>query len=213
MKQLAAILMLVALLGGCSGMSGFLGGEDNTEPPAELQDSSTRHSITAGAFVDQVLARWRERPPGRPAFLFLHLFDPHMSYAPPLETARLFDPGLEDDRPGAYEYLERYIAGLHEDAPLIPPDELARARALYDGEIRHVDDALRRLFPALVESGFLNADSIVAFTSDHGEEFADHGSMEGHQWTLYDEVVRVPLFFLLPGGSRQTSGNRFQLLF
>jgi outer membrane protein assembly factor BamB len=38
MKQLAAILLLVALLGGCSSMSGFLGGEDNAEPPAELQD-------------------------------------------------------------------------------------------------------------------------------------------------------------------------------
>lgn len=38
MKQLAAILVLGALLGGCSAMSGFLGDEDNTEPPAELQD-------------------------------------------------------------------------------------------------------------------------------------------------------------------------------
>jgi outer membrane protein assembly factor BamB len=38
MMQLAAILVLVALLGGCSSMSGFLGGEDNAEPPAELQD-------------------------------------------------------------------------------------------------------------------------------------------------------------------------------
>jgi outer membrane protein assembly factor BamB len=37
-KQLAAILVLVVLLSGCSSMSGFLGGEDNAEPPAELQD-------------------------------------------------------------------------------------------------------------------------------------------------------------------------------
>lgn len=37
MKPLAAILMLAALLSGCSSMSGFLGGEDNAEPPAELQ--------------------------------------------------------------------------------------------------------------------------------------------------------------------------------
>ena len=36
--------------------------------------------------------------------------------------------------------------------------------------------------------------------SDHGEEFGDHGSMEGHGWTLYDEVLHVPLIMRLPGG-------------
>ncbi len=170
-------------------------------PPPELQDSSTIYSITAGAFANQVSEQLRAHPPEGPAFLFLHLFDPHMSYAPPLETARLFDPELKDVWPGAYENLQRFITGIHEDAPSIPPQELAQARALYDGEIRHVDDSLQRLLQNLVEIGFLTGNSIIAFTSDHGEEFDDHGSMEGHQWTLYDEVVRVPLFLLLPGGA------------
>jgi arylsulfatase A-like enzyme len=40
----------------------------------------------------------------------------------------------------------------------------------------------------------------VALVSDHGEEHDDHGSMEGHQWTLYDEVLRVPLILRFPDG-------------
>jgi arylsulfatase A-like enzyme len=41
--------------------------------------------------------------------------------------------------------------------------------------------------------------------SDHGEEFGDHGSMEGHGWTLYDEILHVPLILRLPGGARAGS--------
>ncbi len=178
-------------------------------PPAARVDSSTRHSIKAGAFVDRVerWARERARPPAegdrrRPYFLFLHLFDPHMSYEPPLELARLFAPQLADVDGGSYGYLYRYIRGVHPAAPRISGRELEVARALYDGEIRATDDALARLFRVLGDQGLLDR-TMVVFTSDHGEELDEHGSMEGHQWTLYDEVLRVPLVVVLPGGEHR----------
>jgi len=165
-------------------------------PPPELRDSSTRHSAegVAGRVIE-----WARGRPRRPFFLFVHLFDPHMSYEPPLAYARRFDPGLGSVEPGSYERLSRYVDGLHDDAPAIPPAELAQARALYDGEIRYVDAELERLFGVLGEEGLLD-DTLVVFTSDHGEELDDHGSMEGHQWTLYDEVLRVPLILVFPDG-------------
>jgi arylsulfatase A-like enzyme len=44
----------------------------------------------------------------------------------------------------------------------------------------------------------LDGDTVVIFTSDHGEEFMEHGSIV-HTKTLYDEVLRVPLIFRGPG--------------
>ncbi len=177
-------------------------------PPPDLQDSATHAATRAGEVVDRVaewldawLDAWLDESidgaPASPFFLFVHLFDPHMSYEPPLETARIFDPALANDDDGSYERLSAYIAGLHAQ-PVVPdPGLVERATALYDGEIRYVDDQLRRLFAALEAAGRLT-NTLVVVVSDHGEELADHGSMEGHQWTLYDEVLRVPLLIVPP---------------
>ncbi len=72
----------------------------------------------------------------------------------------------------------------------------------YDQEIAFADRQIGRLLDALDELG-LDDRTIVIFTSDHGEEFGEHGG-EYHR-TTYDEVVRVPLVvrapFLAPGES------------
>ena len=167
-------------------------------PPPDQRDSAGHHVVRAGPFVDRVL-EWARGGPREPYFLFLHLFDPHMSYEPPLDVARRFDPSLDSDRWGYYEHLKQYIRGRNADAARVPAAELARAQALYDGEIRYTDGELERLLRTLGELELLD-DTLVAFGSDHGEEFDEHGSMEGHGWTLYDEVLRVPLILAFPDG-------------
>ena len=42
-------------------------------------------------------------------------------------------------------------------------------------------------------------DTLIIVTSDHGEEFGEHGSVGRHGHTLYDELLRVPLLVKLPG--------------
>jgi arylsulfatase A-like enzyme len=168
-------------------------------PPAERQ-AGTHQAARAGELVDRVSA-WAAGVPATPYFLFLHLFDPHMNYEPPLDDARRFDPTLESTEAGSYAYLTRFISGLHPAPVPIPPAVRDRAMALYDGEIRYTDDQLKRLFHDLETAGLL-ANTWIVITSDHGEEFAEHGSMEGHQWTLYDEVLRVPLVVLSPPAQR-----------
>ena len=69
--------------------------------------------------------------------------------------------------------------------------DLAHLLALYDGEIRYADTEVGRVLDHLTARG-LDRSTLVVITSDHGEEFLDHGSWE-HQKTLYEEVVRVPL--------------------
>ena len=167
-------------------------------PPAGQRGPDGHYAVKAGPFADEVLA-WADESPGEPFFLFLHLFDPHMSYEPPLEIAREFDPTLDGVQHGDYDHLKQYIRGLHPAAVRVGPDELARATALYDGEIRYTDAELGRLFLGLEQRGLLD-ETLIVFNSDHGEEFDDHGSMEGHGWTLYDEVLHVPLILVFPDG-------------
>ena len=62
----------------------------------------------------------------------------------------------------------------------------------YDGEIAYNDFHIGRLLQQLPDKN----NTIVIFTSDHGEEFQEHGG-EFH-YTLYDEVMRVPLVIQAP---------------
>ena len=68
--------------------------------------------------------------------------------------------------------------------------------ALYDGEIRYTDDHLRQVF-ALLRDLHEFDDTIVVVTSDHGEEFFEHGR-KGHGTNLYDETIRVPWILRYP---------------
>ena len=67
----------------------------------------------------------------------------------------------------------------------------------YDSDIRWMDHHLNRLFEHLRARGLLE-NTVIVFTSDHGEEFGEHG-MTHHAHQLYEESVRVPLFIRIPG--------------
>ncbi len=121
---------------------------------------------------------WLAAQRDRRSFLFLHTYEVHGPYRAPDSYAGLFattSPGLE-----AHPRLRPHQHPVH-----------------YDREIRFVDDELRRLLDALEADGRL-ARTLVVLTSDHGEEFLEHGWI-GHGATLPDEVLRVPLLLIGPG--------------
>jgi len=73
--------------------------------------------------------------------------------------------------------------------------------ALYDGEVRTLDDQIGEYISKLEQLGILD-DTIVVITSDHGEELLDRGNV-GHSscslaGTLYEEAIRVPLIIRYP---------------
>jgi choline-sulfatase len=84
-------------------------------------------------------------------------------------------------------------------APYDPPEPFAaRFRAdLYDGEIAYVDSVLGDLFRHL-RAAKLYDNSLIAVMADHGEALGEHGE-RGHGLFLYDNTIRVPLLFKLPG--------------
>jgi arylsulfatase A-like enzyme len=144
-------------------------------------------------------------------FLYLHYFDPHWDYAaPPPFGSRFTDPAYSGPANGSWRYLREYLPRDR----LMPPAELAQVVAHYDGEIAWTDFQLGVVFDAL-KSWNLWDDTLLVVTSDHGEEFQEHGSVH-HIRTLYEEVLRVPLILKLPGGRpagvRSTVPERVRLI-
>jgi len=146
--------------------------------------------------TDAALA-WLEEAREGPFLLFVHYFDPHMVYAPPPEfRARFAAP--QDRAPGGWTFGTRaQIVAEWQGRVALDEGIIRRAEKLHHGEIAHTDQQVGRLLDGLRELG-LSRDTIVLFTSDHGEEFWDHGGF-AHGHTLYEEQVRVPLLLSWPG--------------
>jgi arylsulfatase A-like enzyme len=76
-------------------------------------------------------------------------------------------------------------------------NDLQQIHDLYDGSLAYTDDNLGRVLRALDELGLSETTAVVA-TGDHGEALGDHGLYFTHDFTLYDEVLRVPLAMRMP---------------
>jgi len=132
-----------------------------------------------------------------PFFLYIHYLDPHMPYDPP--TSWDGSP-LPPDLAALAPFTRDRIAAM---GPANLPHELmAKASDLYDGEVRENDRAIGEVLDGLDALG-LTTSTLVVVTSDHGEEFLEHGRV-GHGKALYEESIRVPLIFnapcCIPGG-------------
>ena len=145
-----------------------------------------RAADVAGRAIDLI-----DRFADRPFFLFLHFYDPHWHYDPPEEVKAKFV------KPYAGAITGRWGDFSSRPASAVTPADLAHLLSLYDAEIRYTDDEVGRVLDHLSARGALDG-TLVLVTSDHGEEFLEHGSWE-HQKTLYEEVIRVPLIARGPG--------------
>ncbi len=130
-------------------------------------------------------------PPEAPFFLLLHYYDVHSDYAPEPRFARMFGAG-PDLEPGETDSLIATRQGR-----TMQPHEVEQIQRLYDAEIRQLDTRLGELFDELVRRGIWE-DALIVVTSDHGEEFREHGGFL-HGRTLYEEVLHVPLIVRGPG--------------
>lgn len=159
--------------------------------------------------VNRAIEEWSEELRGKsrqPWFLYIHYFDPHMPY-----IGR--EPWITDFAEGSgtlYKSYEGIRYDLWRDRfgeamRQLGGDEGKIARYvqelrqgmldLYDSEIAFVDQNIGQLFERL---GIDLEQTTVIVTSDHGEEFFEHGLVVEHGFSLFEAVVRVPMIWSGP---------------
>ncbi len=165
---------------------------------------------------DEILFRWLQQEAAasdKPFFLYYHYRDLHQPYAPGKAYEEPFIQAFGHPW-NPFSWVRRFLANekvnLVQREVMLPRGTLDFApwdqgwiSALYDGEVRRMDDNLfGRLRRILREQG-LEKNTIIVISADHGEELLEHGLI-GHVSTfkegrLAEEVIRIPLIFWAPG--------------
>jgi arylsulfatase A-like enzyme len=157
----------------------------------QMQKADPQASDHAAAVVDKGIA-WLAADTTRPSFLFLHVYTVHQ-YSSPAPYDGMYQDARY--RGKLKQQPLRPAANLYET---LSDGDLYYLTAKYDGALRYVDDQLGRLFTWLRDQGRYDH-TLLVITSDHGEEFWEHGGT-GHGFTLYEEQLRVPLLIKPPVG-------------
>lgn len=126
-----------------------------------------------------------------PFFLWTHYLDPHCPYSPPFK----YIPGGAESREKTIEFAK----SLGKDYYTLDNFKDSYKNSLlnlYDGEILYVDGKLNKLFGVIKERDLLD-NTMIIISSDHGEEFLEHGGFD-HGKTFYQEVVNIPFILHLP---------------
>lgn len=157
------------------------------------------------SFVSRETIRFLKRFSGQhPFFLISSYLKPHDPFMPAERFARMFPPGSVD-LPDTYRKvdLKRVPAEIRSrievDRPtpeLKDPDQARMRIAMYYGCVAQLDDAIGSVLRTLAELG-LEKDTIVVYSSDHGEMLGEHGLW--NKFVFYDPSAGVPLFVRAPG--------------
>ena len=144
-----------------------------------------------GTTVLERAAGWLRVHAGERVFLYVHMIDPHEPYhAPDRDSGRTpFDP----EYAGSFNGYESHAALTFDLDPT--ESDVAHLRALYDDGVRYTDSLIGAFWDGLPAS--LQQRATVVLTSDHGEEFLEHGGWK-HGPSLYDEVLAIPLLIRSP---------------
>jgi len=128
-----------------------------------------------------------------PFFLFLHFYDVHSDYEALPRFERLLVRPYQGPVSGSTGQLLRVTHG----EVALGDDDLRHLVDLYDASVRQTDTQLGRVLEWLERHGLADR-VLVVVTSDHGEEFLEHGGVL-HARTHYHEVLRIPLVMRGPG--------------
>ena len=154
-------------------------------------DKFAREIKRPSADYNDMVAEWLDGlTDDEPWFIYVHTMDPHAPYRPSEPYLSEFAPN--DDQMPSWKPRWKW-----------PSEVLPFFSDRYDGEIAQNDSSFGALLGILQERG-LYEDALVVFTSDHGEEFKEHGKWRYGE-NLHAETLNVPLIVRLP---RQFSGRR-----
>ena len=144
--------------------------------------------LAAELAVDTTLDWIAGRKGDKPAFIWLHLFDPHTPHTPPQPYAL----GLRPAFPLGLDPVRAWVPFRQLGLRKFTEPVLGGQRDLYDGEVAYLDRQIGRLLD------FLNLDNtILIVVADHGESLGEHGIFFRHLG-LHDTTTHVPLMIRWP---------------
>lgn len=189
--------------------------DGTTSIPKELHDSS---------FVGERASDYikNQRDKSKPFFMVASFPDPHHPFNPPQDCAKRYtlddaiQPiGFKEDlvtRPAHYQ--EHYRGGWHRKGKVSEQhpngiDSKQEKRRIINtyAMVDLIDENIGKILDALESEGLMD-DTIIVFTSDHGELLGDHGL-----WTkgpfFYEGLINVPLMIYTPDGNAGVSETLF----
>ena len=171
---------------------------------------------TKAAFLGQESARFLREQGDDPFVLYVNFLEPHAPFTGPLND--MYDPNAIPTGPHFLEpppdnasgnHLKRYrqyLSGTNAGQDLSTEEGWRKLRAQYLGLVTQVDRAVGEILTALEESGKAD-ETIVVYTSDHGDMMGDHRLLT--KGVLYEESVKVPFLIRVPGLEGQQIPGRF----
>jgi len=188
----------------CKSQGGLLSGSWKSSLNPLEPEQCLNHIL-----IDQTIQhveQCRADDPGKPFFAWLSIPDPHTPFQAPEPYYSMYPPetvdlppsfGMElSTKPPRIALAKKMFGG-----DFVTEDIARRVIATYYGMVRFIDDELARLF-AFFDGAGLTEDTIIAFTSDHGDYAGEFGIVRKSN-AFYDCLTRVPLIWSWPGGIAQ----------
>ena len=162
--------------------------------------------IFVGDLAINFIQRWERE---EPLFLQIGFPGPHEPYDAPERFVKMYEDknvkqpifkqGELEQKPPAQKFLQdKFASSQHENRinfKNATADDYSRMRRHYFANVTAIDEKVGQIVQVLEQKGMLE-NSIIVFTSDHGDHLGDHGLP--YKWTMYDSVTRVPLIIKTP---------------
>lgn len=128
-------------------------------------------------------------------FFFLHTYEVHYPFTPRYRYLKRLGTTYTGSLPRRIE--KPLLMEINQGRRHVSQSDIRHIIDTYDAEILSMDEAVAAFIDSLKALGIYD-EAVIIFTSDHGEEFGEHGMYGWHGHTMYDELLHVPLIIKLP---------------
>ncbi|MEM7350944.1 MAG: sulfatase, partial [Acidobacteriota bacterium] len=181
---------------GNPNSSRLTGSDQGFDEFLEIWRLTSGRDRTHPEFLTRLAIDRLEQLDERPLFLLLHYVPPHEPYDPDPAFDLFGDP----DYAGPVIGEQRFVQSIFAREIELDEADLQELIALYDGNLHMADYWVGRLIETLKRLGRWD-NTLFVLTSDHGEAFDEHGFL-GHNDTIHQEMLHVPLILRLPADER-----------
>jgi arylsulfatase A-like enzyme len=137
--------------------------------------------------VDQWLSSYIKNDKYRPFFLWTHYMDVHEPYIPTKEYLNKVDPSINFSENEMLDLFKNII--LKRDVS--DKETVKLLKKLYDAGVCETDNYVKEFF-SILEKYNVSKDTTIIITTDHGDEFGEHGGLS-HDGKMYSELISSPL--------------------